>query len=298
VKLATYSFNDKDVVGLACADGFVDLSTRFGYRGMRDALADFDRIRNVAQTQPDHTFSQVQFRPVVADPAHVYGVGSNYADHAKEIKDAGIDRPVATHPAIFMRYPETLVGHDSPIVMPHVSGDFDFEAELAIIIGTGGRYIDEKRALDHVAGYTCCNDGSIRDWQFHSSQVGPGKNFLATGSLGPFLVTADELPDVQELDIRLVLNGQEMQHSNTRNLIFGLAEIISYVSAFIPLVPGDVIATGTPAGVGFSRNPKFYMKVGDTCEVIVEKVGTLRNTVVAEELLPSLNSASLIAERS
>ncbi|HEX3859392.1 MAG TPA: fumarylacetoacetate hydrolase family protein, partial [Pseudolabrys sp.] len=148
--------------------------------------------------------------------------------------------------------------------------------------GKGGRYIDEGRALDHVAGYSCFNDGSVRDWQFHTTQVTPGKNFAATGGFGPWLVTVDEIPDPHSLEIKLTLNGKMLQHGNTNDLIFNIPKIISYVSTFVPLRPGDVIATGTPAGVGFSRKPPIFMKAGDVCEVSIEKIGVLRNPVAKE----------------
>jgi 2-keto-4-pentenoate hydratase/2-oxohepta-3-ene-1,7-dioic acid hydratase in catechol pathway len=168
------------------------------------------------------------------------------------------------------------------MLLPKVSDSFDYEAELAVIIGKGGRFIDERHALEHVAGYACFNDGSVRDWQFHTTQVTPGKNFAATGGFGPFMVTADAIPDPHSLDVKLMLNGQVLQSGNTRDLIFSIPRIVSYLSTFLPLHPGDVIATGTPAGVGFSRKPPLFMKPGDVCEVAVEKVGTLRNPIMRD----------------
>jgi 2-keto-4-pentenoate hydratase/2-oxohepta-3-ene-1,7-dioic acid hydratase in catechol pathway len=185
-------------------------------------------------------------------------------------------------PSLFLRLSDTLVAHNAPLLMPKMSNDFDYEAELAIIIGKGGRFIDEKRALDHVAGYSCFNDASVRDWQFHSSQVTPGKNFPATGGFGPWMVTSDEVDDPHKLSIKLVLNGKTMQDGNTSDLIFSIPKIIAYISQFVALKPGDVIATGTPAGVGFSRKPPVFMKAGDICEVHIEKVGVLRNPVAKD----------------
>ncbi len=284
MRLATYRAGIEPAVGLGLDDGMLDLTARLGLRTMRDALGRLSDIRALRTPAADHPYAAIRFLPVVPDAAHIYCVGANYADHAKEVAAAGIVRPPAQHPMIFIRFNETFVGHGEDLVVPHVSRDFDFEAELAIVIGKGGRYIPEERALEHVAGYTCCNEGSIRDWQFHTSQVVPGKNFLATGGIGPFLVTPDEIPDVGQLEISLLLNGEVMQHSNTRHLIFGLPQIIAYVSAFVPLLPGDVIATGTPAGVGFSRKPPVFMKPGDVCEVVIEHIGTLRNSIVAEKV--------------
>jgi 2-keto-4-pentenoate hydratase/2-oxohepta-3-ene-1,7-dioic acid hydratase in catechol pathway len=153
-----------------------------------------------------------------------------------------------------------------------------------VIIGVGGRRIPRDEALRHVAGYSCFNDGSIREWQFHTSQVQPGKNFIRTGSLGPWLVTADEIADPHHLDIQTRLNKVVVQQSNTSQLIFDIHTIIAYVSTLVPLEPGDVIATGTPSGVGFTRNPPLFMNPGDTCEITVAGIGTLRNTVVSEHL--------------
>lgn len=186
------------------------------------------------------------------------------------------------YPPLFLRYPETLVGHGAPLIHPKVSERFDYEAELAVIIGKPGRHIAEDKALSHVAGYACFNDGSIRDWQFHTTQVSPGKNFIATGSFGPWMVDAASIPDPHDLDIAFRLNGKTLQNSNTQQLIFKIPALIAYLSAILPLKPGDVIATGTPAGVGFSREPPIFMKPGDVCEIEIEHIGILRNTIVAE----------------
>jgi 2-keto-4-pentenoate hydratase/2-oxohepta-3-ene-1,7-dioic acid hydratase in catechol pathway len=198
----------------------------------------------------------------------------------REVQQAGVARPKPQQPSLFIRYPETFVAHGQPLLMPKVSSDFDYEAELAVIIGKGGRYIDKAQALDHVAGYSCFNDGSIRDWQFHSSQVTSGKNFVGTGGFGPYLVTPDEVGDVGTLAIGLTVNGRALQSGNTADMLFSVADIVAYASAFLPLQPGDVIATGTPAGVGFSRKPPIFLKEGDVCEVHIDRVGILRNTVV------------------
>jgi 2-keto-4-pentenoate hydratase/2-oxohepta-3-ene-1,7-dioic acid hydratase in catechol pathway len=224
----------------------------------------------------------VEFLPVIPHPRHLYCVGVNYHDHLKEVQAAGVPRPAPTEPSLFIRFPDTLVAHQSAMLVPKVSDQFDYEAELAVIVGKGGRYIDERRALEHVAGYSCFNDGSVRDWQFHSTQVTAGKNFLATGGFGPWMVTADEIPDPHGLGIKLLLNGTTMQQGNTGDLIFSIPKIISYASTMVPLHPGDVIATGTPAGVGFSRKPPVFVKAGDVCEVHIEKIGILRNPIAKD----------------
>ncbi len=179
-----------------------------------------------------------------------------------------------------MRFTDTLAANGAPLVRPTVSDNFDFEGELALIIGKGGRHIAEDRALDHVAGYACFNDGSIRDWQKHS--VSAGKNFPSTGGFGPWMVTKDEIPDPAALTLTTRLNGAEVQHAGTDMLIFPIPRLIAYVSAFTALNPGDVIATGTPEGVGLTRTPPLWMKPGDVVEVEISGIGTLRNPVVAE----------------
>ncbi|MGB5439157.1 MAG: fumarylacetoacetate hydrolase family protein, partial [Gammaproteobacteria bacterium] len=203
-------------------------------------------------------------------------IGLNYESHRKE---TGRDR--SAHPVVFTRFADTQVGHRQPLGVPRVSGQLDYEGELAVVIGRGGRAIDKASAMQHVAGYSCYNDASVRDWQSHTSQFTPGKNFPQTGSLGPYLVTADEIDDVHNLSIRTRLNGEVMQDSNTCRLIFDIPAIIEYISAFTSLSAGDVIATGTPGGVGFTREPQIYLKPGDEVVVDIEKVGSLVNPVIA-----------------
>ena len=261
--------------------GLIRLGQRLGVTSLRHILA-AGRLAEVAALQaskPDCALADVALLPVIPDPQHFYCVGTNYADHLKEVQDAGIARPTPKAPALFTRFPETLAAHDQPILAPRVSDSLDYEGELAVVIGRPGRYIDEAQALDHVAGYACFNDASVRDWQFHTSQVTSGKNFLQTGGFGPWLVTADEIPDPQALSITTRLNGRVLQQGSTRDMIFTVAQIVSYASALVPLVPGDVIATGTPSGVGFSRTPPVFMRDGDVCEVAIERVGTLRNPI-------------------
>ncbi len=215
----------------------------------------------------------------VLNPSKAIAVGLNYVDHAAESPYK--DPP--KYPVLFHRYPSSWVAHDEALVRPKVSSDFDYEGEVAVIIGTAGRYISKDRALDHVAGYSLFNDGSIRDYQFKSHQWMMGKNFDATGSFGPTLVSADELPP-GAVGLQLVtrLNGQVLQNANTRDMIFDVPTLVSVCSEVFELHPGDVIISGTPAGVGFARKPPIFMKQGDTVEVEVEGLGILRNTVVDE----------------
>jgi 2-keto-4-pentenoate hydratase/2-oxohepta-3-ene-1,7-dioic acid hydratase in catechol pathway len=174
------------------------------------------------------------------------------------------------------------VGHGEPIVRPKASHELDWEAELAVIIGEGGRHIAEKDAMRHVAGYSCYNDVSVREWQFHAKQIAAGKNFVGTGPFGPWMVTADEIPDPENLKLELRINGKTEQSSSTRHLIFKIPAIISYCSTIFDLAPGDVLVTGTPAGVGWSRKPPQFLQPGDVVEVEIEKIGVLRNPVVDE----------------
>jgi len=182
---------------------------------------------------------------------------------------------------MFIRFPDTLVSHEGEMIRPKVSTNFDFEGELAIVIGRGGRHIKPDRAINHIAGYTCFIDGSVRDYQKFS--VTAGKNFPSTGPLGPWMVTADEIADVTRLVLTPRLNGQEMQHSGTDVLIHSVPQIVSFCSDFTQLSPGDIIATGTPEGVGQRRNPPVWMKSGDVLEVEISEIGTLRVRVVDEK---------------
>lgn len=204
-------------------------------------------------------------------------VGLNYAEHAKESK---MEAP--PFPTVFVRFNSNLVAHAAPLVRPDVSVQFDYEGELVAVIGKRGRAISKEDALEHVAGYTIFNDGSIRDFQLRTSQWTLGKNFDATGSLGPCFVTADELPaGANGLRLTTRLNGEIMQDATTDDLIFSVADLISELSIGMALEPGDLIVTGTPSGVGFARTPQVFMEPGDVCEVEVERIGVLRNTIVA-----------------
>jgi 2-keto-4-pentenoate hydratase/2-oxohepta-3-ene-1,7-dioic acid hydratase in catechol pathway len=284
MKLVTFEAGGRQSFGLVSGDAIVDLAKRMSLPSVVELLA-ADRLKDAAtfaSERPDHKLADVRLLPCIPNPPHFYCIGVNYADHLAEVQKAGVPRPAPTRPPIFMRYPESFVGHGQDLVLPGVSTSFDYEIELTAVIGKGGRYIDKEAALSHVAGYTIFNDGSIRDWQFHTQQVGPGKNFYASGSLGPWMATADEVGDAGSLGLELKLNGQTLQNGNTCNMVFTTADIISYISAILPLSPGDLIATGTPAGVGFSRKPPIFMKAGDVCELTIEKIGTLTNRVVAE----------------
>ena len=211
-------------------------------------------------------------------PGKIVCVGLNYALHAKE---GG--HPMPTYPSFFLRVPTSLVAAGAPVIRPKVSNQLDYECELTIVIGKGGRHIPEDKALEHVFGYTLFNDVSVREFQRKTSQWTPGKNFDGTGPLGPWVVTADELPPgASGLRIMTRVNGETMQDSNTSDMIFSTAKTIEYLSEFMTLEPGDMIATGTPSGVAHARKPPTWMKAGDTVEVEVEKIGVLKNPIVDE----------------
>lgn len=220
---------------------------------------------------------RVRLLPVIPNPGKVLCVGHNYESHRVETA-----RDRTQHPSIFTRFADTLLGADDPIVRPHLSQDLDYEAELAVIIGKGGRHIPQSQAMEHVAGYACFNDASIRDWQWHTRQFTPGKNFPATAPFGPELVTPDEVGDLDSVSVELHLNGQVMQRATLDHMLFPIPVIIAYVSAFTPLSPGDVIATGTPGGVGSKRNPPVWLKPGDAVEVRISRIGSLHSAIVDE----------------
>jgi 2-keto-4-pentenoate hydratase/2-oxohepta-3-ene-1,7-dioic acid hydratase in catechol pathway len=216
--------------------------------------------------------------PVIPNPGKVFCVGLNYKTHVAEMKRADSD-----HPAIFTRFADSLNAHGAPLPKPSTTQRFDFEGELAVIIGRAGRRISQAQAWDHIAGYACFNDGTARDWQRHTHQWTPGKNFPGTGPLGPFMATRQAIGDVNQLTLESRLNGQVMQRASVADLIFTLPVIIEYLSGFTTLSPGDLVATGTPGGVGDKREPPVYMNAGDIIEVEITGLGVLKNVVVDAE---------------
>jgi 2-keto-4-pentenoate hydratase/2-oxohepta-3-ene-1,7-dioic acid hydratase in catechol pathway len=220
----------------------------------------------------------ITFKVPIERPGKIVCMGLNYADHAKE---GGNARP--EYPSFFMRGPSSMTAHLSPIVRPKVSDKLDYEAELAFVVGKKARHLTLDNALDCVAGYSIFNDGSIRDYQRKTTQWTIGKNFDHTGAFGPWLVTPDELPlGCDGLTIQSRLNGQVMQNANTKDFLWGVAETIVLISECMTLEPGDVVITGTPAGVGYARTPPVFMKPGDICEIEIESIGVLRNTIADE----------------
>lgn len=220
------------------------------------------------------TPAQVRLLPVIPNPGKLICVGLNYKSHVAETKRADSD-----YPSLFLRFNDSLAAHDDVVLRPAFSERFDWEGELAFVIGKGGRHIAKEKAFEHIAGYACFNDVSVRDWQKHTHQFTPGKNFPGTAPFGPFLVDRASVPDVSALTLETRVNGQVVQHASVGDLIFDIPTIVAYVSRFTPLAPGDVIATGTPGGVGDRREPPMYMKEGDVAEVEITGLGVLRNRI-------------------
>ena len=241
------------------------------------SLADALKAGDLASRPAGETLAlaDVMLLPVIPNPGKIICVGLNYPTHVAET-----GREQKAHPAIFTRWADTLVAHGQPLVCPRVSTDFDYEGELALVIGKPGRTIPAERALTHVAGYSIFNDASVRDWQWHNVQFTPGKNFPGTGAFGPALVTPDEVADLGAQRVVTRLNGQIVQDQPVSDLIWDVPAIIEYVSAFTPLSPGDVIATGTPGGVGAKRTPPLWMKAGDLVEVEIGVIGRLSNRII------------------
>ncbi len=228
----------------------------------------------VSSQQSALKFDQLTLLPVVPNPGKILCIGLNYGEHVRET-----GKTITESPVIFMRLNDSQVAHGQDIVRPPESHRLDYEGEIAIVIGKGGRRISEADSWDHIAGYSCYNDGSIRDWQVATSQWGPGKNFWRTGGFGPWMVTADEIAPNQNMTLTTRLNGQVMQQATTDMMIHSIPRQIAYISTFIPLEAGDVIVTGTPGGVGNKRTPPVFMKPGDVVEIEVDAVGILRNGI-------------------
>ncbi len=281
MKLVSFSRLGKARFGAVVKDGVIDLTGKLDpdvntikeliSLHMEDQAEEF-----IAGKNKDLSFSDIIFLPVIPDPEKIMCVGLNYVEHKKET-----GRPDVDNPTIFTRFADSQVAHMQPMIKPDNSDRFDYEAEMAIIIGKGGRFISEDEALSHIAGYACYNDGSIRNYQRHTSQYTPGKTFPGTGGFGPYMVTPSEVGDYRKLPIELRLNGNIMQKATLADLIFPIPRLISYISEFTALSSGDVIVTGTPGGVGDKRNPPVYMVPGDIVEVDIGMLGVLRNPIIA-----------------
>lgn len=274
MKLAMLEKNGKERLYLVKDERAIDLSS------YASNLVEFfmkkeeieDEVKKLSGGEP---LSEFRFLPPVKRPSKIICLGLNYRDHAEE---TGAEIP--KHPLLFAKTPNTLIGHEDNIVYPEIVKKLDYEAELAFVIARRAKKVKKEDALEYVGGYTIMNDVSARDLQFGDGQWFRGKSLDTFAPLGPWVVTPDEIGDPQNLEISLRLNGEVMQHSNTKNLIFGIAEIIEFITQGITLEPGDVISTGTPGGVGFVRDPPRLLQKGDVVEVEIEKIGVLRNKVV------------------
>ncbi|MEN0613454.1 fumarylacetoacetate hydrolase family protein [Klebsiella indica] len=276
MKLASFIHQGSRSYGIVKADGMINLGQRLGnhYGDLKSLLAAgaLNEAQRLAGETPDIRFDDLEFLPVIENPGKILCVGMNYAEKRKEFDQ---HNPA---PTLFVRFADSQTGHNAPVLKPRHSSEFDYEGELAVIIGKGGEDISRETALSHVAGYSCYMDGSARDWQH--TWFTAGKNWRQTGAFGPWMTTADEIPDPHALAIRTWLNGRMVQDDNTASMIHKVAELIEYISTFTSLTPGDVIITGSPGGVGKKRNPPLFMKAGDRIEVEIEHIGHLSNVII------------------
>lgn len=283
MRLLMYAFEGKTGIAASQNDTFHGLlEGQSGYPGDLDSLlaagSDLVAVGKQLLAAPPLDTQAIRFLPPVQKPGKILCVGLNYADHSAE---TGFTQP--DYPTVFCRFATSLTAHKAPIIKPSVSDHLDFEGEMVAVIGKGGRNISKEQALEHVAAYSIFNDASIRDYQFRTPQWTVGKNFDHTGAFGPWLVTPDALPlGAKGLAIETRLNGQVVQQSNTKYMMFDVATQISLLSEVMTLCPGDIFITGTPAGVGVSRTPQLFMKIGDVCEVSIEGIGVLHNVVAGD----------------
>lgn len=282
MKLASYIHHGRKSYGIYTEAGIIDLGQKIGqqYPTLKDFLQ-WDAL-DVAQQYVDYpadiTDKDITFLPVIEEPGKIFCVGMNYAEKRKEFSETN------NAPTLFIRFPDSQTGHARPVIKPNLTEEFDYEGELAVIIGKAGENINRSDALSHVAGYSCYMDGSVRDWQH--AWFTAGKNWRQTGAFGPYMTTVDEIPDPHALSIQTYLNGMLVQNDSTASMIHKVADLIAYISTFTMLSPGDVIITGSPGGVGKKRNPPLFMHEGDCVEVAIEKLGRLTNTIV-ESTSPS-----------
>jgi 2-keto-4-pentenoate hydratase/2-oxohepta-3-ene-1,7-dioic acid hydratase in catechol pathway len=261
--------------GIVSGEGVIDLGA--GLRSLKRVLSEIADLAPLASRPADWRLAELTLLPVIPDPEKILCVGLNYGAH---IQETGNEPP--PKPLIFVRFASSQVAHLQPMLRPRVSTRLDFEGELAVIIGRRGRYVARADAMTLVAGYACYNDGSVRDFQRHSTQFTPGKNFPSTGGFGPWLITPDEAGDIRHGTLTTRLNGAVVQQARLDDLIFDIPALIEYCTTFTELVPGDVIVTGTPGGVGAARKPPLWLQPGDRVEVDISNVGVLANPVAQE----------------
>ncbi len=279
MKLISFKHGGKNTFGAVVGDKVIDLQSAFADRAAdlksliaADLIAEASAFAKTAT--PTLALADLELLPVIPNPGKIVCVGLNYGEHVRET-----GREITESPALFLRLNESQVAHGQDIIRPRESHRLDYEGEIAVIVGKGGRRISEADSWSHIAGYSCYNDGSIRDWQVATSQWTPGKNFYRTGGFGPWMVTSDEIKPNQQMTLTTRLNGQELQRATTDMMIHSIPRQIAYISTFIPLEAGDVIVTGTPGGVGNKRTPQLFMKPGDVVEIEVDAVGILRNGI-------------------
>lgn len=287
MKLLSFRHDGRERFGAVSGEGVVDLTGRLGQPTLRRALegSDLSLARElVAAARPDHSLAEIEFRIPVPDPDKIICVGVNYGNRNAEYKD-GTEQP--KWPSIFPRFARSFVGHGQALVRPPESRQLDYEGEIAIVIGKAGRRIPEAQAESHIAGLTCLNEGTIRDWTRHGKfNVTQGKNWDASGAIGPWLVTADEFAGYDALRVQTRVNGERRQDDTTANLLFPFRYLLHYISTWTTLVPGDIIATGTPVGAGIRFDPPRFLAPGDRVEVEVSGVGVLANPVTDEGQRP------------
>jgi 2-keto-4-pentenoate hydratase/2-oxohepta-3-ene-1,7-dioic acid hydratase in catechol pathway len=282
MRLISFEHHGERSFGIAVGDGVIDAGRRLrgDFGSLREVLqaGAINLLRGMEGIDADMAQADIRYLPVIPDAAAKFlCVGVNYMPHIKEM-----GREPPEYPVIFVRFADSLVGHLEPMIRPTVSEQFDFEGELAVVIGKRARHVPSARALEHIAGYSCFNDGSVRDYQRHTVQWTPGKNFHRSGAFGPWLVTSDERPDPRKLRLQTRLNGEVMQDESVGELCFDVAKLIEYCSTWTQLEPGDVIVTGTPGGVGAGRKPPVWMSPGDEIEVDIAGIGVLHNPIAAE----------------
>lgn len=282
MRLASYSLaSGQSSYGIVQDETVLDAGENFkaSYPTLKHVL-EADKVKDLGEAAAQSApvgLDKVSLLPPIANPDKILCIGLNYLTHIQET-----GRAAPQQPAVFTRHASSIVGHARPLVLPIASSHFDYEGELAVVIGRTGRAISADDAMSYIAGYTCFNDGSIRDYQRHTTQFWAGKNFDDSGSVGPWLVTADEVPNIGEQSLVTRLNGEVMQSAPFSDLAFGIPALITYLSTVTTLLPGDIIATGTPGGVGMFRDPQRFMKAGDKIEIEISSIGTLVNEVVQE----------------
>jgi 2-keto-4-pentenoate hydratase/2-oxohepta-3-ene-1,7-dioic acid hydratase in catechol pathway len=282
MRFASYETDDGVRTGLVEGDALIDVARHLprapeGLRDLMEAGLLPECMSLLGRGLADMSLDKVRFAPLVPDARKIFLILLNY-EHDRIAQG----RPKLTYPHLLTRFPDSLVGHGEPLIVPRATAEFDFEGELAVVIGKGGRAISQEAAMDHVAGFTCFNDCGARDFMRHTRHFTAGKNFPASAGFGPFLVTREEALALADMKIESRLNGEAFQSGSLGDLTFGIPELIAYISSFTKLYPGDVIATGTPAGAGHSRRPPRFLKPGDVVDVTVTGIGTLTNTCIAE----------------